>query len=286
MFFFDRIARSFDLAKSSWRVLLTDKKLIVFPMLSGLCCLLVLASFAVPALLNLERLQGVANQAQQNGNVPPWIYVVVFAYYFCNYFVIVFFNAALVSCALIRFNGGEPTLGDGLRAAASRLPQILAWALVSATVGVALKVIENANEKVGSFVSAILGTAWTIVTYFVVPVLVVERVGPFQAIGRSLSILRRTWGEALVGSWGLGFFKFLLALPLILLGFIGLYCLAHFLALGLAVLALAGVYLVLWMAVGSALDGIYLSALYQYATEGRTPVEFDRDELRGAFRCR
>ena len=39
----------------------------------------------------------------------PWVYGFLFAFYFCNYFVIVFFNAALVSCALIRFNGGEPT---------------------------------------------------------------------------------------------------------------------------------------------------------------------------------
>src|SRR5947209_5448722 len=186
---FDRMSNSFALAKSSWHVLLTNKKLLIFPFLSGLCCLLVMASFIVPVVIAANN--GAFNNVQNNGGQPPiWVYPVSFAFYFCNYFVIIFFNAALVSCALMRFNGEEATLGDGLRAAGSRLPQILAWALVSATVGLILKLIESANERVGQFVSAILGTAWTVITYFVVPVLVVEQVGPFAAIGRSLSILR------------------------------------------------------------------------------------------------
>src|SRR5260370_20607117 len=126
---------------------------------------------------------------QGDFQTPWWAYVVAFAFYFCNYFVIVFCNAALVSCAMLSFHGHKPTLADGFRAASSRLPQILAWALVSATVGVLLKVIENAHEKVGQFVSALLGTAWTVMTYFVVPVLVVEKVGPFEAIGRSMPVL-------------------------------------------------------------------------------------------------
>lgn len=94
----------------------------------------------------------------------------------------------------------------------SRLPQIFAWALVSATVGVLLKLVENAHEKIGQFISAILGTAWTVVTFFVVPVLVVEKVGPFEAIKRSIALLKKTWGEALAGNFGLGLFMFLLML--------------------------------------------------------------------------
>src|SRR5262249_58757603 len=140
--------------------------------------------------------------------LPPCLYAVGFAYYFCTSFVIVFFNAALIGCALLKFAGQPATLGDGLRAAGSRLPQIAAWALVSATVGVILKAIENANQKAGEIISAVLGTAWSILTFFVVPVLVVEKVGPFQAVARSVSILRKAWGEALFGGIGLGLFTF------------------------------------------------------------------------------
>ena len=166
---FQRITTGFELARSSWQVLRTDKHLLIFPILSGICCLAVLASFVTPFLFRPDWL-GVRADAGPQGQgfvaeTPPWFWLVLFAFYFCNYFVIVFFNAALISCALIRFNGGEPTISDGLGAAGARLPQILAWALVAATVGVLLKAVENIHEKLGQFVSALLGTAWSIITF-------------------------------------------------------------------------------------------------------------------------
>src|SRR3954464_3830670 len=145
---FERMSASFALAQSSWQVLRTDKRLIIFPILSGLGCLLVVASFALPFVVHPQWLDFL-DKVGQDRNVPPWVYALAFAFYFCNYFVIVFFNAALVSCALVRFNGGGPAGADGLAAAASRLPQIIAWALVSATVGVLLKAVENAHERAG-----------------------------------------------------------------------------------------------------------------------------------------
>jgi hypothetical protein len=201
--------------------------------------------------------------------------------------VIIFFNSALISCALIRFSGETPTISDGLNAAASRMPQILAWALVSATVGVVLKAIESAHEKAGQIISAVLGTAWSVMTYFVVPVLVVEKVGPFAAIGRSIAILRKTWGEALIGNIGIGLFVFLLALPGILLLVAGVMLLmSASAALGIAVLVLAVLYLVLVSAASAALNGIFLSALYQYAAQGQVPGGFDRYSLEHAFRSK
>jgi hypothetical protein len=283
---FERISASFDLARSSWRVLRTDKQLIVFPIISGLCCLLVTISFSIPFLANPQIL-GFLNDDGNGVQVPWWVYVVAFAFYFCNYFVIIFFNSALISCALIRFNGETPTLSDGLNAAASRLPQILAWSLVSATVGVILKAIENAHEKAGLIISALLGTAWSIMTYFVVPVLVVEKVGPIAAIRRSIAILRKTWGEALIGNLGIGLFVFLLAVPGILLLVAGAVLLASAPpALGIAVIVLAVLYLVLLSAAGAALNGIFLSALYQYAAQGAVPADFDRQSLEHAFQSK
>jgi len=274
---------SWELAQSSWKVLLANKKLLVFPLLSGLGCLLVLASFVTPFLFNPQWLNGL--NANNGANQPVWTYLVAFAFYFCNYFVIVFFNAALISCALMQFHGETPTLGDGLHAAWSRLPQILAWALVSATVGMLLKAVENAHERAGQFISAILGTVWSVITFFVVPVLVVERVGPFEAIRRSTSLLKRTWGEALVGHWGIGLFLFLLALPGILLLVVGIAMLAQAPpALGIALLVLAAIYFILWSAAGSALNGIFLSALYQYAAFGEVPYGFHAGTIEQVFR--
>jgi hypothetical protein len=277
---FERISNSFSLARSSWEVLLRDKKLVLFPVISSLGCLLVLVSFAVP--LTVVALRG-GIEIPEDAPPPWWTYVVAFAFYFCNYFVIVFCNAALISCALLRFSGEEPTLGDGFGAAAARLPQIFAWSLVSATVGVILKAIENAHEKAGEFISAILGTAWTVVTFFVVPVLVVEKVGPFEAVKRSVSLLKRTWGEALVGHWGLGFFMLLLALPGILLVFAAVALMSKILAAGVVLLVVAILYLCACGAISSALNTIFLASLYQYASFKTVPAGFDREVLEGAF---
>jgi hypothetical protein len=282
MFFFDRIARGFSLARCSGEVLWRDKKLIIFPILSGIACLFVMASFAAPFLIRQDLLKDFFDD-QNGAHMPVWGWAVIFAYYFCSYFVVVFFNSALISCAIVRFNGGEPTLADGFGVAINRLPQILAWALVSATVGVLLKIVENVHEKAGAFISAILGTAWSITTYFVVPVLVVERVGPFEAIRRSLSILRRTWGEALVGNMGMDLFVFLLFIPVILLGVVGFLLLAVAPPLGIAVLVLAAVAFLLCLAISPALHGIFLAALYQYAAHGQVPSGFDAHDLRDAF---
>jgi Family of unknown function (DUF6159) len=277
---FDRISNSFSLARSSWDVLRRDKKFVVFPIVSSLGCLLVLISFAIP--MAVVALKG--GIAMHDHNQPPWwTYVVAFAFYFCNYFVIVFCNAALISCALMRFAGEEPTLADGFGAAAARLPQILAWSLVSATVGVLLKVIENAHEKAGQIISMLLGTAWTVITFFVVPVLVVEKVGPLEAVRRSVELLKRTWGEALVGHWGIGFFAFLLTLPGILALVLGFFLLSQSVVAGAAILAVAILYLLACGAITSALNTIFLAALYQYASVKTVPVGFDREVIEGAF---
>jgi hypothetical protein len=277
---FERFSRSFALAGSSWHVLRQDKKLVVFPIVSGIACLFVLLSFAIP--MTILAIQG--HIPLDDGSPPWWTYVVAFAYYFCSYFVIIFCNAALISCTLMHFNGEQPTLNDGFQAAGARLPQIFAWAVVSATVGVLLKIIENVHEKVGEIVSAVLGTAWTVITYFVVPVLVVEKVGPFEAISRSVAILKKTWGEALIGNLGLGLFMLLLSLPGILLLVLGFLLANQTLALGLTVVALGLVYLLGCSVISSALSTIFLSALYQYAAYEKVPVGFNADDMRSAFR--
>jgi hypothetical protein len=278
---FDRIANGWELTKQSFKVLRLDKELLLFPLVSGISCLAVLASFVLP-LWNSPYAQVVLNEHQVPKDPVAW--VILFAFYFVNYFVIVYFNSALVACAIIRFKGGDPTVADGFRAATARMPQILAWALVSATVGIILKVIESRSERVGQIVSGLLGAAFSIAAYFVVPVLVVEKAGPFEAIQRSLSVLKRTWGEALTANFGIGFIVFLLTLVGIvpLIGGVAL-CVSGQLALGIALLVLGGAVLMLVALVSSALDAIILAALYLYAAEGTVPKYFDRGLLEGAF---
>jgi hypothetical protein len=279
---FARIATGWELMKQSFGVLRSDKELVLFPLMSGIACLLVLVSFAVPLWMTPWFHQFFdEQQAAQN----PIMYVLLFAFYVVNYFVIVFFNAALVSCAIKRMAGGDPTVGYGLQQASARLPQIAAWAVVSATVGVVLKSIESRSEVIGKIVASLVGAGWAIATYFVVPVLVVEQVGPWEALKRSTSLIRRTWGEALVGNLGVGLVMFLATLPGLMLIALGVVVGG---AAGQPVLAAVGIALgVIWIVglslVSTAVQSILLTALYLYASEGKAPPQFDAALLENAF---
>lgn len=283
---FDRISRGWDIVTQSWSVVRQDRELLLFPVLSGLACLLVAATFLLPLFL----LTDVPRMLEQNEQ--PWRqplgYAVLFVYYFVNYFVIVFFNTALVSCAIIRFRGGDPTVMDGLRAAGARLPQILAWALVAATVGLILRIIEDRLKFVGQIIVGLVGLAWSIVTYLVVPVLAVEGVGPFTAVKRSAQLLRQTWGESLTGHFSIGLVSFLLTLPAILLVVVGVAAAASLNALwlGVAIVVLAVVYLVGVSIVTSALQPVFLAGVYLFAADRQVPAGFSEDLLRTAFRAK
>ena len=274
-----RIRSGWALAKQSFRVLMLNKRLLVFPLLSGLATVLVLATFVAGAWAS-----GIARHDEAVGDVTVWI--LLFGWYFANYFVIVFFNAALVSCAMTAFRGGEATLGGGLRAAGARLPHIVAWALLAASVGVLLSMIEERVGFVGKIVTALLGATWTIATYFVVPVLVFEDLGPVDAAKRSAAILKKAWGESLVSNAGIGLATFLATFVLLVVTafvFGAVAAKASSLAVALVGVAVFVAIVLLSFLAGSALKSIALCALYMYATEGKVPSAFAGAGLEYAF---
>jgi hypothetical protein len=166
----------------------------------------------------------------------------------------------------------------------ARPPQIAGWAAASATVGIILKAIESRSEKIGQIVVGLLGTAWSIATYFVVPVLVVEKLGPVDAAKRSVAILKKAWGESIVANFGIGLFVFLATLPGIALIVVGAFLAAtQSLALGITVVVLGVVWTMLVSLISSTLNTIIIAALYLYAADGETPQHFNGELLRDAF---
>jgi hypothetical protein len=282
--FFDRLSTGWTAAKACLEVLRRDRKLIVFPFLSGLSCLIVLASFAIPLAVAKPAFLAAFMDGQPNvQQTPPWFWAVVFAFYLVNYFVIYFFNAALLFCALSHFRGEPITVGEGLQAAARRFPELLAWSLVSASVGLILKLIENANEKIGEIVAAVLGGAWSVATYFVVPVLVAEGVGPMTAIRRSWNVLTRTWGESIGGHAGVGWALLPFWLLGLVMGVLSVFVMSSSIALGVLLLTVTVIYFLVLGLVDATLKQILLGALYLYATAGEVPQEFDRGVMKGSF---
>ncbi|HET7672730.1 MAG TPA: DUF6159 family protein [Burkholderiales bacterium] len=274
-----RIRGGWRLMSESFRVLMLDKELLLFPLLSGIASFLVLASFIGGIWAS-----GLAEREAAMGEATAWL--LLFAYYFANYFVIVLFNTALVGCAMIRFRGGDPTFADGMRVARENLGRIAAWALLAATVGTILRIIEERVGFIGKIVIALLGAAWTVATYFVVPVLVVEKLGPVDAAKRSAAIIRKAWGESLVSKAGIGLVVTLLTIGATVVvaagfGFLAVKAASLTVAM-IGALALVGV-IVLGALIGSALNSIVLCALYLYATEGRVPEAFAGAGLQHAF---
>ena len=274
-----RIGRTWDLARTSWTILQQDRELLALPVMSFVATLIAVATFAVPAF-------ALGNLAE-DGTAGPLEYVLGLAMYLTLAFITIYFQTALVAAADERLKGGDPTIGSALAAANRHLPQILVWSALSATVSIILQAIEERAGIVGRIVAGIVGVAWSLATFLVVPVYVVNDVGPIDAVKESARLLKQTWGENLISQFGfgiLGFVAALAAVPVILLG----------VAVGGPVLVLAIVLAVLWFGLVSvtltAMNAIFQTALYhhaagdghdQYAVPGGG---FSQAALSGAFR--
>ena len=267
----DTFSRSWDMIGESFAVLRKDKKLVLFPILSGMSTLAIAAMYFLP----LFRM-GVLEQYKTYRTVDPSVYAWLFLWYCTNYFVIIFFNCALAACAQIRFRGSEPTVAAGIAQAAWKIPSILMWAVVASTVGIFLHAIEERSSWLGKIVSAILGIAWAMATYLIVPVLIFEDDGVFGSIQRSSALLRETWGEQIVSGFSFALPSLLLAVPGILLGMVGFKL--HPLGFLIAV-----PYFLLLSAVMGAVRGIFTVALYRYATGGEAPAGFTSGSFKEAF---
>jgi hypothetical protein len=276
---FDRLGRSWRLAKASAAVLRQDKELLVFPLISLAALLVVVAAFAAP-IIGLGVLDGLRGE-----RLSALHYAIAFLFYFCQYFVIFFFNAALVGAAMIRLDGGTPTVGAGLRIATSKAGTIAGYALIAATVGMVLRMIQERVGFIGRIIVGLLGVGWTIATYLVVPVLVAEEVGPIEAVKESAGLLKKTWGENVIGQVGLGAVFGLVFLAVMLCGAAltaGAF-MTHSIALIVAALVLTLLALGITALVQTALAGIYSAALYRYATTGEGMPGFDSAALKLAF---
>ncbi len=295
---FQSFSNTWHLLGSSMDVLRRDKELLVFPIVSGLVSLLVMATFVggawgtglIDAVLQEQQAANSTGDDEAAALTRSEIIaaVVGFTYYFVSYFVVIYFNAALIGAAHIRLTGGDPTVADGFRAANACLPGILLYTLIAATVGLVLRMIrENSDNIVARIVAGMMGLAWTLITFLVIPVIVIERKNAIAAIGRSSRLLKETWGEQIVSNIGFGLMGFLLALPGFVLVVIAFLAFASEVGL-LLVVTLGTIAVLYWVTLAivlSALKGIFVAALYAHAAH--EPLEaFPREVVADAFRPR
>jgi len=279
---FERFSRSWTLIKASAGVLSKDKELLVFPLLAGVATLIVMASFILP-LIGM----GVFEQFGDGGEqaVPVTAYVLAFLFYLSQYMIIFFFNTALVGAAMIRLRGGDPTVSDGLRIAMGKLPAIFGYALIAATVGMILRAIQERAGWLGRWVAGLLGAAWTVASFLVVPVLVSRDVGAIDAVKQSAALLRKTWGENVIGQGGIGLVFGLITFFVAILGITMIVgaALSQSAALIIAAITTLVLLLVGLALIQTALTGIYSAALYRHASGEGVSEGFNDALLSQAF---
>jgi hypothetical protein len=187
-------------------------EIIVFPIMSALSAMLLAAGFFFPLSRN-----GVFESLGRR--TAGWnAYAILFVWYYLNYFLIIFFNSAPVGCANARLSGGNATVRGGLRIAVQHLDKIASWALVAATVGVIPNACRNKGPRaLGRLLTGGMGLAWTLMTYLIIPVIILEDRTTYDSMQRSAELFRKRWGEEVAGSFGFGMLNLLLLIPALVL---------------------------------------------------------------------
>lgn len=252
MNFFARLSNGWTISMNSFKVLRENKQLIIFPILSGLSMILIMGSFVTVLLASAGWNADAFSEPGQTSRI-----VYLFLFYLVNYFVVVFFNMALIHCTHLYFKGEEVTIKKGIEFSFSRVGAIFAWSMFAATIGTILRLIQENLGWLGKLIIGLIGIVWSVATFFVVPVIAYENAGPIEALKRSTRMMKEKWGESLGATFSFALVRFLasliVAIPLFLLGMV-----IHP-VVGI-VLAVLGVLLV--TAVVSASQTIFISAVY------------------------
>lgn len=284
-------SRSWEITKMSFSVINKDRELLGFALLSFLFSAMFTVAMIVPSVLPTL----IDAEEDRVGALQVYHYVLIFGTYFGLAFIATFFNVCVVYTTKIRFEGGNATFSESIRFAMGRIGLIVQWSLLSATVGLILKVLEQAAEKfnkVGEIVAKIIiglmGAAWSIATIFVVPILVYEGLGPVDSVKKSINAVKETWGENMVRSIGLGLMTFVAYLLTIAVG-VGLTILLTnaFDAVGLIIgIVIGGSLLLLVGLIFSVAKQIFTTALYVYASQRMVATDFDAEVLDHAFKMK
>ncbi|HXB92505.1 MAG TPA: DUF6159 family protein [Puia sp.] len=250
-----RWSNGWKIAVNSWSVLKENRQLILFPILSGISMMLVVLSFVLivfaSAGWDIDALSDIRGQSTFIN------YLIVFVFYVINYFVVVFFNTALIHCTHIYFSGEKPTIRRGLQFSLSRIGVILSWALFAGTVGTALRLLQDNLGSLGKIITGLIGIVWSVTTFFVVPVIAYEELGPIAAFKRSASLMKEKWGESLGASFSFGLIQLVALLGVLLVGFLlgwAIHPIAGIIVGGLGIFAV--------VVTVSAVKTIFISAVY------------------------
>ena len=263
------VSRSFRLLNASWSILGRDPKLLIPPLVSFVASIGVAVVFYGSGFLHATA-----------GHAGLLDILTLYLFYACIAFIGISCNSVVVAVAMERLAGRDATLADGWAVVRRRMPQVLGWALVSATVGVIMRIVQERLGLVGLIATLVGNLAWALATFFVVPVLLFEPVDVRGAIKRSAKVFRDRWGEQVTAQLAIGAGLVVVWIPLMA---IGAMLLLVSIPLGVVVLV-AG--FVAAVTVSETLNQIFTAALYRYAVTGAVPPGMDESDFTSIIKPR
>ena len=278
---------TWSLLIASWNIFKKDKKLLIFSFLGWI---ITLGAFVLFVLGLIQIFGGVP--ALKAGGVSERLLFNPFCYGFSPYLAFLLFllgvniatnfsMAAIIGCVASRFKREKPTLLTGLKFAFKRLPALLAWAVIISVYRFILGLLGRSRFE--KMIVGVADIAFNLLSFFTIPIIIIEGKPVFEALAQSTKMLHETWGKQIVGKFTLGSFFDILALPgvaLILLP--GNYTPRALIPHGWPVIAGGILYIMFVVALQDTLMAIFQTALYTYVRDKTVPEGFDETLLKGA----
>ncbi len=300
----NKFTRSWQLFRASLEVIRQNKGLLLFPLVSSICTVVILLFFLAPALLYpsghalreaahwdaLGRQFGF-NFAGDHPQIIPngYFYSYLAVMYLASMFLATFFNTAFYSQIMTALTGGPVSVGEGLRSAWSRVLSILMWSLLAGTVGLLIKAAEERLGWLGRLAMKFVGVVWSVASTFAIPVIVREgSTNPFSLLRSSASTLKKTWGESLIGYVGITIASWIMLGLFIFFGgcTIAIAIMTHSGPL-MATTVLAWVAGMIFFAYLTSVAGhVYRCALYLYAADGVVPAPYTTELMNAAWKTK
>lgn len=280
---FSKLKKTLELMRECKSVLRKDASLFLFPVLSMIVSFLVMISFFLPISMGILDSNGLSfsdftsssentDMTEESGiKVDPLYQLVILLYYFVSFFIIIYFNVAFSGATLMVLRGQQVTVMDGLRCANKHIHNILIYSIVAASVGWLIKFIEQRSNLAGKVVMWILGAAWTLMTYFVAPILAEETLGIKETLVKSKDIFTKTWGENAFGSISFGLIQFFYIFAIVLGTILFVFQTGMVWGIAVALFLLMGNIIYF-----STISGVFRTVLYLYALNNKqAPEGFD-----------
>lgn len=271
---FRKMREGWELTKKSWSVVREHPKLLRLTITGGLMALLVALVVGGPGVW-------LSASDIDSTRVVGWV-LLGLATYLASFFVI-YFNVALAAAADEALAGREPDLRSAKARARQQLPAIAGWAFVSVVVSLLISAVRNRGGNAGSILGAVGAAAWGFVTFFVVPVLALEGIGPIAAMKRSANLVRQKWGQQVTGNVAIGGIATVVSIVGALAVAGGIVLLVSGVAtnvvIGVVLVVVGGLVTITGAVVTGAMRGVFGVALYHFSVDDEARGPFDRDEL-------